>query len=329
MNDVDASPAADVPFVSVVVPTHARPDLLARLLESLVIQEYPCDRYEVIVVHNVSDDDTRERVRGIAEKSRVSVSYYAKDYPGPMPSREFGARSARGEIIAFTDDDCAVTPRWLIEAVEAFGPGVGVIQGRTIPRPDQRRRLLEKTIDIPVATPFFETCNVFYRHEAFVQAGGFSQVFAEQRIFYGEDTDLAWKVKSLGYKTNFAPGAVVHHEVFPATFTEWLLEPRRFYLWPLLVRLHPGLRDYMFLKYFLTPRTALFDLMILGLILGCLVNWTVSVLAIPYVAYRLFEPARNRNPLLRIARLIAGVPRASVMFAALVYGSIRFRSVLI
>src|SRR5688572_26308427 len=104
--------------VSVVVPTHGRPELLARLLRSLIAQEFPPHAFEIIVVHNVSNDNTEAVVRELAATSPVSICYHPTDYNGPMPSRDFGAKTARGGIVAFIDDDCIATPRWLAEGVQ-------------------------------------------------------------------------------------------------------------------------------------------------------------------------------------------------------------------
>lgn len=326
---IPEAPVATAPLVSVVVPTHGRPELLARLLRSLIAQEYPPEAFEIIIVHNVSNDDTERVVREIMAESPVQIRYFAKNYNGPMASRDYGAKVATGGIIAFIDDDCEAMPRWLAEGVRAMTPGVGLVQGRTMPRPDQPRRLVEKTIEIPDASPFFETCNIFYRKEALMQVGGFSEEFAKQRIFYGEDTDLGWKVKETGADTVFAGEALVHHEVFRATLREWLIEPRRMYVWPYLVKKHPGLREHMYLRYFLTKRCALFDLALLGVIAGIAVHPAAFGLIVPYIVYRLREPSRRRNPVVKMLRLIAGVPRAFVFFAVLAVGSVRYRSVLL
>lgn len=321
---LEAPPAA-TPKVSVIVPTHGRSRLLARLLRSLIAQEFPPDAFEVLVVHNVSNDDTEAVVRQIAAESPVQIRYFAKNYNGPKASRDFGAKEAAGGIIAFIDDDCVATPRWLAEGVRLMKPGVGLVQGRTTPHPEQPRHLVEKTIDIPEASPFFETCNIFYQKDAVLRVGGFSNEF----VYGGEDTDLGWKVKESGAATVFAPDAVVHHEVFRATVRGWLLEPRYMIAWPLLVKLHPGLREHMYMRYFLTKRCALFDLALVGFLAGLLVHPATFVLILPYVVHRLREPGRRRNPAIKVLRLIAGVPRAFVIFALLAMGSIRYRSVLL
>src|SRR5690606_4573406 len=165
------SELSEFPMVSVIVPTHNRAATLSLLLESLHEQRYPSERMEVIVVHNRSEDGTDAVVQQFAEAAPFPVRYYLKDYRGPMPSRQFGAESAAGEIIAFIDDDCVATPQWLAAGVRAFAPNTGLVQGATIPRPDQPRRFLEKTVEVRRASPYFETCNIFYSREAFMRAG--------------------------------------------------------------------------------------------------------------------------------------------------------------
>src|SRR5690606_1401676 len=111
-----------------IVPTHNRADLLKRLLNSFREQTYPHDRFEVIVVHNRSNDSTVNVVDECAATARFPVHYFLKDYSGPMPSRQFGYEQAPAGIVTFIDDDCIAMPRWLEAGVAAFHDDIGLIQ---------------------------------------------------------------------------------------------------------------------------------------------------------------------------------------------------------
>src|SRR6185312_2066302 len=93
--------------VSVVVPTYRRPDLLDRCLTALAAQDFDAWAYEIVVADDAASDATRRQVEGWAAKNPVPAHYLAVTATrGPSGARNAGWRLARGEIVAFTDDDC-------------------------------------------------------------------------------------------------------------------------------------------------------------------------------------------------------------------------------
>ncbi|HWT10934.1 MAG TPA: glycosyltransferase family A protein [Roseomonas sp.] len=315
------------PFVSVIVPTRARRDLLRRLLLSLFAQDWPRERFEIIVVHNHTDDGTDRMVAGLAAESPVPLRYHRTNFAGPGASRQFGADHAQGSILAFIDDDCEASPGWIAAGAAAITGGLALAQGRTLPRPDQPRRLLEKTVTVTGPTPYFETCNIFYDAAVFHAIGGFPADFRDR--FYGEDTALGWAVHLAGHPTGFAPDALVHHEVFPVSFRRWLMEPTTMRHWPALVRAHPQMRQDLYLGYFLSRLTAAFDLFALGLILAALVHPAFLLLALPYLVLRFTDRGRLTNPVHLVARLVFGLPRAAILAAVLLRSSIAARALVL
>lgn len=314
------------PFVSVIVPTHCRPALLARLLRSLMAQAWPADRMEVIIVHNATPDETAVTVRAAAAAAEFPIAYHATDFSGPGPSRQFGAEHARGTVLAFIDDDCEATPGWIAAGTAAIEQGFGLVQGRTLPHPDQPRRLMEKTVSVTGPTPYFETCNIFYDAATFRAVGGFPAEFRER--FYAEDAALGWTLRRVGHRGGFAPDALVYHEVFAVTLRAWLNEPRNMRQWPFLVRAFPEIRRELFLGVFLSRLTAGFALAALGVVLAPFSAWA-WLLVLPYVAIRFGERGRYRAPHLLLARLLFGLPRAAVLLATLVVNSWRARTLVL
>lgn len=318
---------AEAPFVSVIVPTRARCQLLRRLLLSLFAQDWPRDRFEVIVVHNHTDDGTAEMVAELATGSPVPLRYHRTNFPGPGASRQFGADHAQGGILAFTDDDCEATPGWIAAGAAAIIGGLALAQGRTLPRPDQPRRLLERTVTVTGPTSYFETCNIFYDAATFRAVGGFPESF---RNFYGgEDTALGWAVRLAGRPTGYAPDALTHHEVFAVSVGDWISQPRVLAQWPALVRAYPAIRSELFLGYFLTPLTAAFDLFALGLLFGALLHPALLLLTLPYLVMRFTDRGRLSNPIHLLARFVFGLPRAAIIAAVLLRGSIAARSLVL
>lgn len=105
--------------VSLVICTRDRPGELARCLASLDAQTLV--PREVIVVDNASRD---ARTRDVARAA--GVIYVREDRPGLDIARNTGVRTARGAIIAFTDDDVRLHPRWLERLAGALADGAAM-----------------------------------------------------------------------------------------------------------------------------------------------------------------------------------------------------------
>src|SRR5205823_722134 len=110
------------PGVSVVVPTRNRPDQIEPCIKSILAN--PGDDYEVVVSDQSSDDATERAVAPYATNGRLR--YVRTTTRGSSSSRNVGIASSRGPILAFTDDDCRVSPDWLakIGAIFAADPDV-------------------------------------------------------------------------------------------------------------------------------------------------------------------------------------------------------------
>ena len=111
---------AQAPFVSVIVATHDRPERLKLCLRSLLDLHYP--HYEIIIVDNApSTNATADVVQQIAQGILQPQIYYLReDHPGLSLARNSGILAARGEILAFADDDVVVDRYWLVELVRGF-----------------------------------------------------------------------------------------------------------------------------------------------------------------------------------------------------------------
>ncbi len=108
----------DAPFVSVIIPTHERPEQLAACLSSLMSLQYP--HYEVIVVDNAPETGATADLVEKLSHDAPHFRYVREDLPGPSWARNRGIMVARGTILAFADDDVVVDPYWLVELVRAF-----------------------------------------------------------------------------------------------------------------------------------------------------------------------------------------------------------------
>ena len=102
------------PKVSIIIPTYNRAHLIAECLESVLNQTF--NDYEVIVVDDGSTDNTKEAVEPYFDRIR----YTKQENRGNAGARNSGIELAKGEIIAFTDADCAPSVDWLRNIEEAL-----------------------------------------------------------------------------------------------------------------------------------------------------------------------------------------------------------------
>jgi glycosyltransferase involved in cell wall biosynthesis len=206
-------PTSDV-AVSVVVATRNRADRLRALLVSLRAQRLASDRFEVVVVDDASDDQTAAVLQDRSAVQGLDLRVVRRERPsGPAAARNDGWRAASGPLIAFTDDDCTVSPRWLEAALGTWdGSSDVLLQGVTQPQPAELDAVgpLARTIRAERLGPYFQACNVFYPRTLLDRLGGF-----DERAFprTGEDTDLAWRAMAVGARPLFVPDALVHHAV--------------------------------------------------------------------------------------------------------------------
>ena len=87
-------------------------------MESLVIPA--TITWELIVVDNNSDDDTRNTIEAFKRKSGLPIEYLLEKNQGKSFALNAGIKAAEGDIVAFTDDDCIVDNSWLATVVKEF-----------------------------------------------------------------------------------------------------------------------------------------------------------------------------------------------------------------
>jgi glycosyltransferase involved in cell wall biosynthesis len=114
----DAGDAGDVPFVSIVVPTRNRATDLRVCLESLAAQEYPPERFEVVVVDDGSSDDTPRVVHDA--RRRGNVRLIQQPHLGSNAARNAGLQATTSDPVCLVDDDVEVPAAWLSAMTAGF-----------------------------------------------------------------------------------------------------------------------------------------------------------------------------------------------------------------
>ena len=205
-----------IPFVSVIVPTRNPASALQRCIMSIGRQDYPADRLEVVVVNDggvpLPDEITRSR-------APLGISVIDVPRGGPAAARNAGVAASRGDVMAFTDDDCAAEPGWLRAMVRRLQQNAeAVIGGRVVNAlPDNRySRASHHLISFLYhyyheeqrgALPFFTTNNLAVRADVFARVGAFDAAFP----FASEDRDWSDRCLHAGVPLVYAREAVVHH----------------------------------------------------------------------------------------------------------------------
>src|SRR5699024_8521440 len=101
------------PLISVITPVFNAEGKIIPFLEALRQQDYPDDKYDIIVVDNGSTDQT---VRQVQTSQEVKL-LYRTDIQDPYAARNKGLAHARGQYLALLDVNCRPRPHWLASGV--------------------------------------------------------------------------------------------------------------------------------------------------------------------------------------------------------------------
>ncbi|MEM4598749.1 MAG: glycosyltransferase family A protein [Candidatus Diapherotrites archaeon] len=190
------------PRISVVIPTHKRPESLSVALDAILNQTYPKKKYEVIVVSDTQDDTLH-----IVEKKfrKKGVRFYRIENKCCDAKRNFGIKKAKGEIIAFTDDDCIPDSDWLENLGAAFrkNKDAAGVEGLIY---SNYKHLYEQAPENLTGKKYI-SANYAFKRSVLIETKGFD----ERYCYFAEDTDLGFKVISAGYNIVFDPKVRVFH----------------------------------------------------------------------------------------------------------------------
>jgi GT2 family glycosyltransferase len=220
--------------VSVVIATFNRAPLLAECLEHLSRQRFSPDD-EVIVVDNGSTDDTPAVIDDARRSFSVPLRRLVEQAAGKSNAMATGVADARGDVLAFTDDDVDVGVDWLDEVRRVMNdPGIALAGGPVTPRwqtspPAWLRAAVDAygrlaaplgllnygSESFPLGPRTVLGANLIVRAEVLHKLGGYVSHLGKLRgtLLSGEDHELCMRVQAAGFRAVYWPELRVTHWV--------------------------------------------------------------------------------------------------------------------
>ena len=224
---------------SAIVCTHNGSALIEGTLQSLLNQDFPAEDVEIVVVDNASTDRTPELLRTIAARHPGRIRVVQEPVLGLSSARNRGILESCGRVIAFTDDDARVRPRWLralvdaCERPEVAGAGGPVRAALEDPLPAWVTPALLPYLALfdqgtaerdLVYNEYPRGVNMALPRRSFQEVGLFSTAFGRKgpSLLSCEETDLCYRLERLGRRILYVPGAEVDHVIHAGRLTpDW------------------------------------------------------------------------------------------------------------
>jgi succinoglycan biosynthesis protein ExoA len=215
------------PFISIIVPVRNEAAFIAQTIEHLMIQDYPDDRFEILIVDGRSTDATRDIAESLAD---AEPNLRVLDNPRRLSSaaRNIGIRNARGDLIVVVDGHCELDDRdYLRNLAEVFRRSGADCLGRPQPLDVTQASLLQTAI-AAARTSWLghhpesfiysseeqfvpaSSVAVAYRRSVFDRVGMFDESFDAC-----EDVELNHRIDRAELRCFFTPRVKVHY--FPRT----------------------------------------------------------------------------------------------------------------
>jgi polysaccharide pyruvyl transferase CsaB len=231
-----AAPPAPELRASVVICTQQAGASLDAAIDSALGQDYPLDRFEVIVVNNNPSDPV---LTAALDARRADVAVISCPVPGLSAARNAGLAAARGDYVCYIDADVVAERTWLSHICRALDdhPETAVVGGHILldvpePRPPALARgwetfwssfvtRHEAYTEVGSWRSFPWGANWAARRSALAAIGGFRTAYGRSGSDFGGGEELlaAALAQRLGHRVAIVPDAIVHHHVDPDRFT--------------------------------------------------------------------------------------------------------------
>jgi glycosyltransferase involved in cell wall biosynthesis len=315
--------------VSVVIPTYNRRKLLKKCLLKLCAQDLAASEYEIVVADDENSLDTKTLLLRLQAEHPGHNFVYAnvESSHGPASARNAGWRKAKGDVIAFTDDDCLPSPDWLSKGLAYLNDHIDAIWGKVIvPLPDNPTDFQLNTAGLEKEE--FVTANCFCRKSMLEKINGFDERFSRP---WREDSDLHFTLLEQGANIRYIPAIVVYHPAREAKFGASIFLQKNNLFEPLLYKKHREL----YRKYVHFPVMKIFygiviflvvmvlSLFVKGFSLAAFAFFGWAALTALFIVQRLRRSSRNLRHIAEMIVTSVFIPPLAVYWRMV--GAIRYK----
>jgi len=176
--------------ISIIIAARNEENSIGKLLESLACQEYPSDKFEIIVVNDRSTDSTATIIGSFVKQHSnvrlINIDSNNSDMPNKKNALRIGITQSSFDILGFTDADCVVPKQWLTEISKQYIDDVGVVAGyspynneetNSFLRYEEYKNSLYAASAIELHNAYMCTGRNFsYRKSVYNEVGGFEEI---------------------------------------------------------------------------------------------------------------------------------------------------------
>ena len=249
------------PFVSIVIPTTGNVKFIRGLVESVIELDYPKDKFELILIGD-KNTDLIEKHSKIAIKNGINTLLIFEPVPAGQ-KRNIGSEKAKGDLIAFTDDDTILREDWIRNAVKHlrqneehvgvggpnFTPRQGLPFAKAVGRIFGSKFLFSFRYTIGHAKAreitHNPTCNYIIKKDIV------KKIKFHPNLWPGEDVEFDIRVLKAGHKILYSPDVVVwhHRRSRPRAFLEQMFNYGK--TRAQVTRMHPSSFDIRYFAFVL------------------------------------------------------------------------------
>lgn len=205
---------------SIIIPAKNEELNIKNCIKSIICNDYDRRKYEILVIDNGSKDNT------VNIATEMGAKVYIKPELTISGLRNFGAKQAKGKILAFLDADCTVDSKWLYFSsfylkqnnVVSFGSPAIIPKISTWVQRSwfiiRGKKCLVEEVD------WLESANVFVKNNSFHNCGGF-----DEDLITCEDYDLSVRLKLIGKIYSDSRIMATHHRE-PSTIINFFLKEK-------------------------------------------------------------------------------------------------------
>jgi len=215
----------DEPFVSIVIPTTGNVKFIRGLVDSVIKLDYPKDKFELIFI---GDKSTKLIEKNSERAVKAGINMVVEYTPvAAGQKRNIGAKKAKGDLIAFTDDDTILREDWIKNSIKHLVENKGYV-GVGGPNYTPKEELpFAKAVGRIFGSKFLfsfrytighskakeiahnPTCNYIIKKDIV------NEIKFHETLWPGEDSEFDIRVLKAGYKILYAPDVVVWHHRRP------------------------------------------------------------------------------------------------------------------